>query len=75
MSKVIQIRDLDDETYLQLRKRAASEGVTLTEFLKKEIKRIANRPTMTEWLVGIQQKSTKLTDSEINKLFDTERGE
>ena len=30
--------------------RAAREGMSLSDFLKKELARVAERPTMSEWL-------------------------
>ena len=50
MPKTIQVRNIDDQTYLDLRMRAAEDGVTVPELLRSEISRIASRPTMAAWL-------------------------
>jgi hypothetical protein len=50
MPKTIQIRDVDDEVYAGLVKRAAEEGVSVPELLRIEAARIAARPTIREWL-------------------------
>ena len=50
MSKTIQIRDVDDRTYTVLRMRASAEGLSLTLYLKRELDRLTNSPTMAEWL-------------------------
>ncbi len=50
MSKMIQIRDVPDEIHSTLKARAAREGMSLSDFIKKELERSAERPTMREWL-------------------------
>lgn len=51
MSKTVQIRDVDDETYRVLRTRAAAENLSLTAYLKRELERLASGPTMAEIFV------------------------
>jgi plasmid stability protein len=55
MSKMIQIRDVPDQVHRTLKARAAREGMSLSDFLKRELERTAKRPTMTEWLENIRQ--------------------
>ena len=50
MSKMIQIRDVPDEVHGTLKARAAREGMSLSDFLKRELRHAAERPTMAEWL-------------------------
>jgi plasmid stability protein len=50
MSKMIQIRDVPEQLHSTLKSRAAQEGMSLSDFLKRELKRAAERPTMREWL-------------------------
>ncbi|HEY6424972.1 MAG TPA: hypothetical protein VIY28_17375 [Pseudonocardiaceae bacterium] len=50
MSKTVQIRNLDDDVHAVLRQRAAAEGLSLTQYLKRELTRQASSPTMAEWL-------------------------
>lgn len=50
MSKTVQIRDIDDEVYEALAKRAAEVGASVPEFLRREIERLAARPSVSEWL-------------------------
>ena len=50
MSKTVQIRDLDNETYQVLRKRAAADGLSLAGYLRRELTQMAAVPTMAEWL-------------------------
>jgi plasmid stability protein len=55
MSKTIQVRDVPDSIYKTLKARAAREGLSLSGFIKKELERAAERPTMREWLERTQR--------------------
>jgi len=55
MSKMIQIRNVPEHVHGTLKSRAAREGMSLSDFLKKELARVAERPTMREWLERTQQ--------------------
>lgn len=55
MSKMIQVRDVPEHVHRTLKSRAASEGMSLSDFLKKELARVAERPTMQEWLERTQK--------------------
>jgi plasmid stability protein len=54
MSKMIQVRDVPDQVHSTLKARAAREGMSLSDFIKRELKRTAERPTMHEWLERTQ---------------------
>ena len=47
---MIQVRDVPEHVHATLKSRAAREGMSLSDFLKKELARAAERPTMQEWL-------------------------
>lgn len=48
MSKMIQIRNVPDQLHRTLKARAALAGMSLSEFLLAEIRRLADRPTVAE---------------------------
>jgi len=50
MSKMIQVRDGPDRVHSTLKSRAARQGMSLSDFLKRELERVAERPSMQEWL-------------------------
>jgi len=52
---MIQVRDVPDHVHGTLKSRAAREGMSLSDFLKRELARAAERPTMQEWLDRAQQ--------------------
>jgi antitoxin FitA len=48
MSKMIQLRHVPDGLHRQLKARAALAGLSLSEFLIREARKIADRPTAAE---------------------------
>lgn len=50
MSAMIQIRNVPEELHRELKVRAARTGMTLSDYLLAELRALAVRPTMQEWL-------------------------
>jgi plasmid stability protein len=50
MPGMIQIRNVPDELHRELKARAAQSGMTLSDYLLAELRTLATRPTMQEWL-------------------------
>jgi plasmid stability protein len=50
MSSMIQIRNVPEELHRDLKVRAARSGMTLSDYLLAELRALAVRPTMQEWL-------------------------
>ncbi|HEV7939015.1 MAG TPA: hypothetical protein VGP18_13465 [Solirubrobacteraceae bacterium] len=55
MSSMIQIRNIPDELHRDLKVRAAQTGMTLSDYLLAELRALAVRPTMREWLAASEQ--------------------
>jgi hypothetical protein len=55
MSKMIQVRDVPEQVHRILKARAAREGMSLSDFIKLELERSAEQPTMREWLERTRQ--------------------
>jgi plasmid stability protein len=55
MSKMIQVRDVPEQVHSTLKARAAREGMSLSDFIKRELELAAERPTMREWLERTRQ--------------------
>ena len=53
---MIQVRDVPDQVHGTLKARAAREGMSLSDYLKKELEQIAARPNMQEWLERTRQR-------------------
>lgn len=74
MPKTIQIRDLDDDDYAALVRRAAEAGITVPEYLRREVSRLAARPTMQEWLARTRRRDSTVSRSEVLDALDEVRG-
>jgi len=48
MSKMIQLRHVPEPLHRMLKARAALEGVSLSDYLLREVQRLAERPTIAE---------------------------
>jgi hypothetical protein len=75
MSKMIQVRDVPEQVHGTLKARAAREGMSLSDYIKRELERTAERPSMHEWLERTQQAkpipSTKSSAQIIRELRDS----
>ena len=48
MSKMVQVRNVPDSLHRKLKAHAVSEGLSLSDYLKRELDLIAQRPTLAE---------------------------
>ena len=74
MPKTIQIRDVDDEVYAALQRRAAEAGLTVPDLLRREAARLASRPTMEEWLARTRRRPSGIARSQVLEGIDELRG-
>ncbi len=70
MPKTIQIRDVDDDVYTGLRRRAAEEGVSVPELLRAEATRLAARPSIATWLASTRRRSSGVGASDVLEALD-----
>jgi len=75
MPKTVQIRDIDDEVYAGLVRRAAEEGITVPELLRREAARLASRPSMPSWLSRIGRRPSAVSTADVLATLDEWRGE
>jgi hypothetical protein len=72
--RTIQIRDLDDDVYAALVRRAAEANVTVPELLRREAARLAARPTVEEWLARTRRRPSAVARAEVLEALDEHRG-
>jgi plasmid stability protein len=75
MPKTVQIRDIDDEVYAALARRAAEAGMSVPELLRREAARLAARPSLGEWLARTRRRPSPLTAAEVVEALDELRGD
>lgn len=56
MSKMIQLRNVPDALHRKLKARAALEGLSLSDFLTREARKIAERPSMEEMRMRLERR-------------------
>ncbi len=61
MSKMIQLRHVPDELHRTLKVRAALEGLSLSDYLLNEVRKIAERPTLAELTARLARRTPTAT--------------
>jgi plasmid stability protein len=56
MSKIIQLRNVPDALHRTLKARASMAGMSLSDYLLREIKEIVQRPTLDEFRARLHQR-------------------
>ncbi len=76
MSKMIQIRNVPDEMHRLLKMRAAAEGISLSDYIKRELDIVSNKSTWDEVWARIKARgpSDVKTDTIVQILRES-RGE
>ncbi len=73
MSKMIQIRNVPDTIHRVLKARAATEGMTLSDYLLLEIRRIAEMPTLREFSERLKNREPVTTPISAAAIIRQER--
>ena len=58
MSRMIQIRNVPEELHRQLKARSAMAGMSLSDYLLKEVRQVVERPTLEELRARLQRRSS-----------------
>jgi antitoxin FitA len=58
MSKMIQVRNVPDTLHRTLKAQAALAGMSLSDFLLAEIRRLADRPTIAELRERLRRRAS-----------------
>lgn len=74
MSKTIQIRDVDDDTYAALSQRAAEAGISVPELLRRQATLIATRPSIASWVERTRRRRSSSAETDVNSVLDEWRG-
>lgn len=57
MGVMVQIRDVPETVRRKLKLRAALAGMSLSEYLVRGAREIAEKPTMEEWLARLKERA------------------
>ncbi len=56
MPKMIQIRNVPNELHREMKVRAAKAGMSLSEYLLDELRHIAEKPSVEEWMAQLAKR-------------------
>jgi antitoxin FitA len=75
MSVMVQIRHVPDEMHRKLKARAALAGMSISEYLLREVERALERPTREELLARLRSRQRVEPSEPIATLVAAERGQ
>jgi antitoxin FitA len=73
MSKTIQLRNVPDALHRSLKGRAATAGMSLSDYLLAEIREIAERPTLAELRERLHRRKPVAVELDTARLVREER--
>jgi antitoxin FitA len=73
MSKMIQLRNVPEPLHRRLKARAAVAGMSLSDYLLREIEEIAERPTLAELRERLHKRKGVTVELETARLVGEER--
>ena len=65
MAKTIQIRNVPEKVHRALRARAAEAGESLSDYLLREIQRVATRPAIADVLLRAERIQSRLSTRDV----------
>ena len=69
MGRLVQVRDVPEQVHRTLKARAARDGVSLSEYIRSELQRVAEAPTPDELLERLRaRKSVRPSESSAGAL-------
>jgi hypothetical protein len=76
MSKMIQIRNVPDEVHRTLKVRAAAEGISLSDYIKRDLEEVAKQLTLEDVFARARARGPSgITTKEIVTGIRESRGE
>jgi hypothetical protein len=74
MSKAIQVRHVPEKVHRALKARAARAGLSLSDYLLTELKRLTGRPTLDELVERIRLRGAAQVSEDPASAVRDERG-
>ena len=75
MSTMIQIRNVPSDVHRQIKARAALAGMTLSDYLLQEVRKLLERPSRDEFLQSVRELSDVALDPAPAEVIRSERDE
>jgi plasmid stability protein len=76
MSKMIQVRNVPDDVHTRLKVRAAQEGISLSDYIKRDLEDLARQATLEDIFASVRaRESSGVTAETIVSIIREARGE
>lgn len=75
MTKMIQLRNVPDDLHRKLKSRAALAGLSLSDYLLREVQRVAERPTVEQLRQRLARRPPVSTRTAPARAVRAERGQ
>ena len=72
---MLQVRNLPDELHAALQERARSEGMTMSDYVTKVLRRDLAKPTMAEWIAEQRRSNEPRREIDTISALDAARAE
>jgi plasmid stability protein len=72
---MLQVRNVPDDVHAELRRRAQAAGVSLSEYVLRELERVAARPPIEEVLARSASRRLDISMADVVETIRTERRE
>ena len=72
---MLQVRNVPDDVHAELRRRAQAAGVSLSEYVLRELERVAARPPIEEVLARSASRRLDITMADVVATIRAERPE
>lgn len=59
MSTMVQLRNVPDDVHRKLKARAAGEGLTMSDYVLREVRKVLERPTREELLARLAARPVR----------------
>jgi antitoxin FitA len=69
----IQVRNVPDDIHRKLKARAAEAGISLSEYLKREISTMVEKPTLADVVERIRSRELYDLDVDVAEIIKDER--
>jgi plasmid stability protein len=73
MTKMLQVRNVPDEVHARLKERAKAAGMTMSEYVLRELKELADKPSLDEIWRRAEARDSSVSLADAAQLIRDER--
>ena len=72
---MLQVRNLPDDVHLKLKRRATDAGMSLSDYVGRELARLVSTSTVAEVMAWAETNQTGLTRADLDEVLEEFRAE